>query len=184
MLISRSDLGHRKKTGFAWWRMIVWMLLLVAGFGCVQYVRHVQQLWGVLQTLPAGDSDIDQVRVMLAWDAGYFVVAFAVIVVSAACILRQAWARPALRVLSLALAVWAAYRAVVAWYQWHMLTVIGPTLLAMGRSTPGQLAETQHMQNLLLISAGVGAAAVVVLLWLAWQLGQPAVRLQFRARSF
>jgi hypothetical protein len=65
-----------------------------------------------------------------------------------------------------------------------MLTVIGPTLLAMGRSTPGQLAETQHMQNLLLISAGVGAAAVVVLLWLAWQLGQPAVRLQFRARSF
>jgi hypothetical protein len=184
MLISRSDLGHRKKAGFAWWRMIVWVLLLVAGFGCVQYIRHVQQLWGVLQTLPAGDSDIDQVHAMLAWDAGYFIVAFAVIVVSAGCILRQAWARPVLRVLSLGLAVWAAYRAVVAWYQWHMLMVLGPALVAMGHATLEQIAEAQHMQHLMLISAGVGAVAVVVLLWLAWQLGQPAVRLQFRSRSF
>ncbi|RUL64334.1 hypothetical protein EKH79_09870 [Dyella dinghuensis] len=164
--------------------MIAWVLLLAAGFGCVQYVRHVQQLWGVLQTLPAGDSDIDQVHAMLAWDAGYFAVAFAVIVVSAGCILRQAWARPVLRVLSLGLAVWAAYRAVVAWYQWHMLTVIAPVLVAAGHSTPEQAAEAQHMQHLLLISAGVGVVATVVLLWLAWQLGQPAVRLQFRSRSF
>jgi hypothetical protein len=184
MLISRSDLGHRKRARFAWWRMIAWMLLLVAGFGCVQYVRHIQQLWGVLQTLPAGDSDIDQIHTMLAWDAGYFLVALVVIVVSAGCILRQAWARPVLRVLSLALAVWAAYRAFAAWYQWHMLTVIGPALVAMGRSTPEQITEAQHMQHLLLISAGVGVFAVIVLLWLAWQLGQPAVRLQFRARSF
>jgi hypothetical protein len=184
MLISRSDLGHRKKTRFAWWRMIAWVMLLVAGFGCVQYIRHAQQLWGVLQTLPAGDGDLDQLHAMLAWDAGYFIVAFAVIVVSAGCILRQAWARPALRLLSLALAVWAAYRAVAAWYQWHMLTVIAPVLVAMGRSTPQQVTEAQHMQHLLLISASIGAFAAVVLLWLAWQLGQPEVRLQFRSRPF
>ncbi len=184
MLISRSDLGSRKRAAFAWWRMIAWVLLLVAAFGCVQYIRHAQQLLGVLQTLPAGDSDIDKAHTMLAWDAGYFIVAFAVIVVSAGCILRQAWARPVLRVLSLALAVWLAYRVVLAWYQWHVLTLVGPALAAMGHATPEQLAETQHMQHLLLISAGAGAIAVVVLLWLAWQLGQPAVRLQFRARSF
>jgi hypothetical protein len=184
MLISSSDLDRRKKKGFAWWRMIAWVLLLVAGFGCVQYIQHAQQLWGVLKTLPAGDSDIDKAHAMLAWDAGYFIVAFAVIIASAGCILRQAWARPVLRVISLVLAVWAAYRAVLAWYDQHMLSVVGQTLVKIGRSSPEQIAESEHAQHLLLISAGIGAVAVVVLLWLAWQLGQPAVRLQFRARSF
>jgi hypothetical protein len=184
MLISSSDLDRRKRTGFAWWRMIAWILLLVAGFGCVQYIQHAQQLWGVLQTLPTGDGDIDKAHVMLAWDAGYFIVAFAVIIASAGCILRQAWARPVLRVLSLVLAMWAAYRAVFALYQRHVLSVIGQALATVGRSSSEQVAETQHAQQVLLISAGIGAVAVVVLLWLVWQLGQPAVRLQFRARSF
>jgi hypothetical protein len=184
MLISRSDLGSRKKAGFAWWRMIAWVLLLVAGFGCVQYIRHAQQLWGVLQTLPAGDSDVDKAHAMLAWDAGYFIVAFVVIVVSAACILRQAWARPVLRVLSLALAVWFAYLSVFTWYQSLTLKKLGTALSSVGNSASGQATQIQHLQNITSISAGISAVAVVVLLWLAWQLGQPAVRLQFRARSF
>jgi hypothetical protein len=164
--------------------MIAWVLLLAAGFGCVQYIQHAQQLWGVLQTLPAGDGDIDKVNTMLAWDAGYFIVAFIVIVASAGCILRQAWARPVLRVLSLALGIWAAYRAVIAWYQSRTFGYVNAALVSAGHSTPEQTAQIQHMQNLALITAGVGAVTVLVLLWLAWQLGQPAVRLQFRARSF
>jgi len=184
MLISHSDLGLRKKAGFAWWRMIAWVLLLVAALGCVQYIQHAQQLWSVLQTLPAGDSDIDKAHVMLAWDGGYFIVAFAVIVASAGCILRQAWARSALRVLSLLLAVWAAYRSVLAWYQWRALASVSTVLTSMGQSAPEQAAQVQHLQKLSLISASIGGVAALVLLWLAWQLGQPAVRLQFRARSF
>lgn len=184
MLISRSELGLRKKAGFAWWRMIAWVLLLVAAFGCVQYIQHAQQLWGVLRTLPAGDGDIDKAHVMLAWDGGYFIVAFAVIVASAGCILRQGWARPALRVLSLLLAVWAAYRSVLSWDQWRALAGVSTVLASMGQSAPQQAAQVEHLQKLALISASLGAVAALVLLWLAWQLGQPEVRLQFRARAF
>jgi hypothetical protein len=184
MLVSRFELGRSKKAGFAWWRIVAWVMLLVAGFGCVQYIQHAQQVWSVLQSLPPGDGDTDTVHTILAWDAGYFLAAFAVIIASAGCILRQAWARPVLRVLSLLLAVWLAYRAMLSWYQWRTLNNVRTVLVSMGHPTPEQTAQIHHMQNAALISVGMGVLAVLALLWLAWQLGQPAVRLQFRARSF
>lgn len=182
MLISKSDLGRRTKLGFTWWRMLAWVLLLLAGYGCVQYIQHAQQVWGVLQSQPAGDeSSVSALHGMLAWDVGYFVAAFIVIVVCAGCILRQAWARPVLRVVALVLCVWFAYRAVLSWQQWHTLKQAAAAFLASGPSTL-QSDQLAYLQRLALVGTGIGIVAVLVLLWLAWQLGQPAVRLQFRSR--
>jgi hypothetical protein len=173
MLISGSDLGVRR-SGFAWWRMLVWVLLLLAGFGGVQYVTHAQQVWGVLKSLPPGDATASSALYgMLAWDVGYLAVAFVLIVVCAGCILRQAWARPVLRLIALALCVWSAYRGVLLWQQWSTLNAAGGALQG------GQLTDLRHI---VLAGLGLRVIAVPVLLWLSWQLGQPAVRLQFKAR--
>lgn len=170
MLISSSDLGIRR-SGFAWWRMLVWVLLLLAGFGGVQYVSHAQQVWGVLQSLPPGDASASSaLHGMLAWDLGYLAAAFALIVVCAGCILRQAWARPVLRLIALVLCVWSAYRGVLLWQQWSTL------------NEAGSAAQLTDLRHIVLAGLGLRAMAVPVLLWLSWQLGQPAVRLQFKAR--
>jgi hypothetical protein len=178
MLISRSDLG-RRKSGFAWWRMLVWVLLLLAAFGGVQYLHHAQQVWGALQALPAGDQqNTGLLHGMLGWDIGYLVAAFVVIVACAGCILRQAWARPVLRVVALLLCVWSAYRGVLLWQQWQAFDAANAAMLA-GGPVPAPLAD---LRRIMLAGLGLRVLAVPVLLWLAWQLGQPAVRLQFRAR--
>jgi hypothetical protein len=179
MLISRSDFG-RRKTGFAWWRMLVWVLLLLAAFGGVQYIRHAQQVWGALQALQAGDQQsADALHGMLNWDIGYLVAALVVIVACAGCILRQAWARPILRVVALVLCVWSAYRGLLLWQQWQAFNAANEAILAGGQAVPAQLAD---LRRIMLAGLGLRVVAVPVLLWLAWQLGHPAVRLQFRAR--
>ncbi|MBE1159260.1 hypothetical protein [Dyella acidiphila] len=179
MLISRSDLG-RRKPGFAWWRMLVWLLLLLAAFGGVQYVQHGQQVWGALQALPAGDEQsASALHGMLAWDVGYLVASFALIVACAGCILRQDWARPVLRVLVLLLCVWSAYRGVLLWQQWQVFNAANAALVAGGATVPPQVTD---LRRVLLLGLGLRVIAIPLLLWLAWQLGHPAVRLQFRAR--
>ena len=179
MLISRTDLDRRKR-GFAWWRMFVWLLLLLAAYGGVQYIQHGQQVWGALQALPAGDGPNAAVlHGLLGWDIGYLVVAFAVIVACAGCILRQEWARPVLRVLALLLCVWSAYRGVLLWQQWQAFDAANAALLAGGASMPAQLA---NLRRILMVGLGLRIVGVPLLLWLAWQLGHPAVRVQFRAR--
>ncbi|GLQ95587.1 hypothetical protein [Dyella mobilis] len=182
MLISRYDLG-RRKPGFAWWRMFAWVLMLLAAFGGVQYIQHAQQVWAALQTLPAGeDQNASTLHGMLNWDIGYLVVALAVIVACAGCILRQAWARPVLRVMALLLCVWSAYRGVLLWQQWQTFDTANALLQAGGQPSAGQLAQLADLRKILLVGLGLRIVAIPLLLWLAWQLGHPAVRLQFRAR--
>ncbi|WP_233840921.1 hypothetical protein [Dyella sp. 2HG41-7] len=173
MLISRFDSGLRKKPGFAWWRMLTWVLLLFAAFGGVQYIHHAQQVWGAMQNVSSGDTDSAKaLRDMLTWDLGYLAASLVVIVACAGCIMRQAWARSVLRAVALVLCVWSAYRGVLLWHQWSALDQAGdPSLL--------QLAE---FKRVLLTTLALRVVAVIALLWLAWQLGQPAVRLQFRPR--
>jgi hypothetical protein len=79
-----------------------------------------------------------------------------------------------LRAITLVLCVWSVYRGVLSWQQWHAISGAGAALLANI-----QLAELGRISLIMLV---LWAVAVPILLWLAWQLGQPAVRLQFRSR--
>lgn len=175
MLISRFDSDLRKKSGFAWWRMLTWLLLLVAGFLGSQYIRHAQKVWAALQNLPAADSEnAALLHNMLNWDIAYLVASLIVIVACAGCILRQPWARAVLRVVALVLCVWLAYRGVLLWHQWSALNGLGDAAVQQ---------QLGSFKRPLLLAMLLQAASVPALLWLAWQLGQPAVRLQFRPRT-
>jgi hypothetical protein len=176
MLISRFDSDLRRKSySFAWWRALTWVMLLLAGFLGAQYIRHAQKVWQALQNLPVGsDEGATMLHTMLGWDLGYLAAALVVIVACAGCILRQSWARAVLRTVALLLCVWLAYRGMLLWHQWSMLDHVN------NMAVQQQLGDFKRP---LLIAMALQAIAVPVLLWLAWQLGQPAVRLQFRPRS-
>ncbi len=142
---------------FAAWAIGPWMILLLAGLGFVQYLRQAQYL--------------------------YLVAALAVIAVSAGCILRQAWARDAMRVLAVLLALGALYSLMLDVTHWgdferarrHVLAQ-SPALAELG------LWMIDRAQRIREVSVAIKVVAMPLLLWLAWALGRPAVRPQFRTR--
>lgn len=166
--------------GFAPWRVAVWLLLLLAAFGCVQYVSHAQWLWAQRATVPPADSSV--LRDMLAWDAGYFLAAFALIVLCAGCILRQAWARTPLRVACGLLALWALVGAGMMLARWAQFDHASADALAQFGNDALLRGAVLHAQRVYRITLALKAIAVPLLLWMAWRLGTPVARMQFRHR--
>lgn len=167
--------------GFAPWRVAVWLLLLLAAFGCLQYVSHAQLLWGHRASVPLADSAA--LHGMLAWDVGYFVAAFAVIVLCAGCILRQGWARTPMRVACGLLALWALVGGGMMLAHWSQFDRASADALAQLGNDDVMRSAVLHARRVYRITLVLKAAAVPLLLWLAWKLGTPAVGLQFRRRS-
>ena len=147
--------GLAARPRFAAWRVLTWIVLILAALGGVLYLRH-------------GD-----------WP--YLAGAFAVIVACAGCVLRQPWARQALRVVALLLALWALATGGLMLAHWgqfadaraHALVQPQPELL---------LLVIEQARRSFLLGLVLKALLVPLLLWLAWQLGRPAVRAQFVAR--
>ncbi|MEO8809631.1 MAG: hypothetical protein ABI386_05250 [Rhodanobacter sp.] len=168
--------------GFAAWRVLVWLLLLLAAFGCVQYVNHAQLLWTQWHAL-APDAPANAVlRGMFAWDIAYLLAALVLIVLCAGCILRQAWSRQALRVVVVMLALWMLVSLAILLMQWPGFERASTE--AMGH-LDGDVALQQalrHARDTYLLALVLKALAVPVLLWLSWRLGMPSVRAQFRPR--
>jgi hypothetical protein len=167
--------------GLAWWRVLVWALLLLAALGCLQYVRHAQQVWGQLQTLtPADMHAVTALRGMLGWDAAYLLAAAALVVICAGCILRQAWARRCLRVAAPLLALWLLLSGAALAWEWHALfSAAGALAPGQGSALSQPLAQMYRSVQLALLFKAVAA---LLLFWLSWWLGKPAARAQFRAR--
>lgn len=140
---------------FATWRVGAWMLLLLAAFGGVQYLRM-------------GD-----------WP--YFAGSMAVIVVCAGGILRLPWARPALRVVALLLVLWVLASGGLMEAQWDQFAQARARAQALPQPDIMLLLIEQARRSYLLALA-LKAVLVPLLLWLAWQMGRPAVRGQFVAR--
>ena len=150
-----AAVGAAASSRFAAWRVLTWMVLILAALGGVLYLRH-------------GD-----------W--AYLAGALVVIVACAGCILRQPWARQALRVVALVLALWALATGGLMLAHWgqfadaraHALAQPQPELL---------LLVIEQARRSFLLGLVLKALLVPLLLWLAWQLGRPAVRAQFVAR--
>ncbi|KZC17718.1 hypothetical protein RHOFW510R12_24175 [Rhodanobacter sp. FW510-R12] len=141
---------------FSAWTSAVWILLLFAAMGFVQYLQHAEY--------------------------AYLAAALAVIAACAGCILRQAWARPTMRVLALLLAVWTLVTGVL------MLQHTGDFDIARQHAqAQPQLGEVAlwmiaRAERTWQVGLALKGAALPLLLWLAWQLGRPAVRAQFHPR--
>ena len=148
--------------GIAAWRIACWIVLLLAAFGGVQYVRHGDYL--------------------------YLVGALAVIVTCAGAILRQPWARQAMRVVAVLLAVWLVVTAALMWVHWGQFEQ--QRQLAMSQAaSPLVLLVIEQARRSYLTGLVLKLVLLPLVVWLGWALGRPAVRLQFdatrpRAQSF
>lgn len=133
----------------------VWIVLLFAAIGAVQYLQHAEY--------------------------AYLLAALLVFVACAGCILRLAWARPTMRALAVLLALWALVSGVLMLRQWGDFETARQHALAM----QPQLAEialwmVARARRTWQVGLVLKAIAIPMLLWLAWQLGRPAVRAQFK----
>lgn len=141
---------------FGAWRVGAWIVLLLAAMGGVLYLRQ--------------------------GDYAYLVGAFVVIVTSAGCILRQPWARQALRVVALLLVLWALASGGLMLAQWGQFAQARTHALAEPQAQILLLMIEQARRGYLL-GLVLKALLIPLLLWLAWQLGRPAVRAQFRTAA-
>jgi len=141
---------------FAVWAIGLWVLLLLAAMGFVQYLRHAEYF--------------------------YLAAAVLVIVVCAGCILRQAWARPAMQVLAVLLAVWSLVSGVLMLQQAGDFETARQHALAQPQLGDVALWLIARAERTWQVGLALKALAIPFLLWLAWQLGRPTVRAQFRSR--
>jgi hypothetical protein len=139
---------------FSVWTIGVWILLLFTAMGSVQYLQHAEY--------------------------AYLVAALLVIVVCAGCILRQAWARPAMQVLAVLLALWALLTGVLMLRQWDDFETARQHALAQPQLGEIALWMIARAQRTWQVGLALKAVAIPLLLWLAWQLGRPTVRAQFK----
>jgi hypothetical protein len=153
-LAIRTDTAAARR--FAPWAIGPWVLLLLAGLGFVQYLRHAEY--------------------------AYLLAALLVIVVSAGCILRQAWARSTMRLLAVLLASWALASGVLMLQHWGDFEIARQHAWAQPPLGPIALWMIMRAQRTWQIGLALKALGIPLLLWLAWQLGRPAVHAQFRRR--
>lgn len=180
MALRAEPLRHGRT--FAVWRVVVWLLLLLAAFGCLQYFRHAELLWTQRQALASSVEASAALRVMLAWDIAYLLAAMVLIVLCAGCILRQAWARPALRVAAGLLALWMLASGVAMLVQWPAFEHASADALGQLHGDVALRQALVQARHTYLAALVLKAVAVPVLLWLAWSLGCAGVRAQFRRR--
>ena len=183
-VITSSDQPARPR-GPMLWRVVVWMLLLVSAFGSVQYVKHMQNVWGQLRdNVSLQSAELDALHGMLGWDATYLLVVFVLIVICAGCIMRQAWARPCMRVAAVLLAVWLLITGYLQLRDLQALGANSAAILAQAQQqgTAGAAQMLAHLQRGHKLALLFKAVGWIALLWLAWKLGKPAVCAQFRTR--
>lgn len=153
---ARTPTSETPTRRFAAWAIIPWVMLLLAALGFVQYLRHGEYLY-----------------------LGGVVV---VIVVCTGCIMRQAWSRPAMRVLALLLALWSLTTAVLMLQQLGDFEVARQHAAAQPQSRDLALWLVARAERIWHVGIALKVLATPVLLWLVLQLGRPGVRIQFRPR--
>jgi hypothetical protein len=139
---------------FAVWGIGPWMLLLLAALGCVQYLQHGEYF--------------------------YLAAALLVMVVCGGCILRQSWARNSLRAVAVVLALWSLVSGMLMLQQWGAFEHARQHALTQPQLSDFALWMIARAQRTWQVGLALKAVAVPLLLWLAWQLGRPAVRAQFK----
>lgn len=142
--------------GFAVWPVAVWLLLLLAAYGGVQYLR-----FGFY---------------------AYLAAALGVIVVCAGCVLRQEWARLAMRATAFLLACWAVYSGVAMWQGREQFELARQAALANPELGDVALLMVERARRTWAVGIGIKAVGVPLLLWLAWSMGRPSVAAQFHTR--
>lgn len=173
--------GVKHARPFAPWRIVVWLVMLLAASGFVvnSYAAIVIGPAVGAMTAEAVAAGPDP-RVALAWSLGYALAAFAIMAVALSTLRWREWARGTMRALALLLMVWAAYTAWFAYGQWQQMGVV--------LDQPGLPADfviaAGRQRTIMLVSLLLKIASVPLLGWLGWVLGSVKVRRQFAPLSF
>jgi hypothetical protein len=154
LLKVRKDVAGPRE--FAAWSAAVWLLLLLAAYGGVQYLR-----FGFYE---------------------YLAGALGVIVVCAGCVLRQEWARLAMRAVAVLLACWAVYSGVLMWQEREQFDMARQAALANPQLGDVALMIIERKHRIWQVTIGIKAIGVPLLLWLAWAMGRASVAAQFHTR--
>jgi hypothetical protein len=153
VVMPRKVSGEATVRRFTLWAVVLWILLLLAALASAQYLQH--------------------------GDYSYLVGALLVFAVCACCILRLAWARLAMRMVAVLLAIWWLATAVLMLH--HRGDFDLARQHAMTQPQISQLAiwMIDRAQRTWEVGLAFKLLAVPMLLWLAWRLGRPEVRAQF-----
>lgn len=150
--VPRDARGRR----FALWAVVPWVVLLLSALACAQYLNHR--------------------------DYPYLIASLLVFVVSAGCILRLAWARFAMQLVAVVLAIWSLATGVLMLRHWGEFELARQHAMSQPQITELAVWMINRAQRTWEVGLALKALAVPMLLWLAWRLGRPQVRAQFGVR--
>jgi hypothetical protein len=169
--------GPGQARPFAPWRIVVWLVMLLAAVGFVINAAGILAAVSAIRSISAEAiaAGAPDPRVFLAWSVGNTLGAFVVMVVALGTLRWREWGRSAMRIAAGVLAVWAIVTAVIAFHQWQVIGVE----LAQGGLEPEQLLRDVKLRSILVVGIVLKAVSVPVLAWLAWTLGRVPVRQQF-----
>lgn len=161
-------------------RIVVWLVLMLAGWGMLQYVVHASAVLRLLDRQVAGRGAL---WTMLAWDALYLFVAGATVAASAGVLMWRAWARRLLRGLSFVLAAYSLASAVLMFAQWHSYSLASADLIA--HAADPDLARSLFAQARRITMTGLALKllSVPLMAWLGWRLGTLSLVQRFATAS-
>jgi hypothetical protein len=169
--------GARRARPFALWRIVVWLVMLLAAVGFVINANGAIIAAGAIGTFSAESAAAGSPdpRIFMAWALVTTFGAFAVMVLALGTLRWREWGRSSMRVAAGVLVVWAIVTAVFAFRQWQ---AIG---LELGQADlqPTLMLRDMKMRSILVVGIVLKAVSVPVLAWLAWVLGSVSVRQQF-----
>ncbi|MEP7185423.1 MAG: hypothetical protein ABI767_06235 [Rhodanobacter sp.] len=150
-LLMRADASPVRR--FSSWMIVVWIVMLFAALGAVQYLKHA--------------------------DYPYLLASMAVIAVCAGCILQLRWARPTMRVVAWLLALWVLVTTVLMLHQWGDFEVARQHAQSQPQLRELALWLVDRAQRTWEVGLALKIVAIPVLLWLGWKSGQSSVRAKF-----
>lgn len=153
-------------------RMVLWLVLLLSAWGILQYCTHA---WAVLKLQHVQPVASGTLWWLLGWDALYLLVAGLIVATAAGCLMWRPWARPLLRAVAFALAVYSLAGAVVLFAQWRGSDPAGMAMIAQHMDPVLARAEAARHRRILLMGAALKALAAPLLAWLGRKLGQAEV---------
>ncbi len=176
-----ADTPRAAGSPFAFWRLVTWLLLLLAVFGIFQYCVHAWRVGGLLGTAAWEARHAELVR-MLAWDVAYLIAACITVACATGALLRRGWARPALRVVAAVLALWLLVTTIMLLARWSTFSHQMDALVEGAAMSEVARSMVEHVRRQYLVAMVLKALCIPVLAWLSWQLGKPAVRARFMPR--
>jgi hypothetical protein len=157
-------------------RIVVWLVLLLAAWGILQYVAHA---WTVLQLMGRHGLAHGSLWPVLGWDVLYLLVAGLTVMAATGVLMWRVWARSLLRGLAFVLALYSLASAVMLFAHWQSFSHASADLIA--QASDPQLAQRMFAQTrrVTLVGLALKVLAALLLGWLGWRLGNPALVQRF-----